>query len=296
MRLIPPPKVLITGANGIIGSELLRLMILSGFDVVGTYRRTVSPNLQKLADDNACKLISCDLSKHAPLPENIDIIIHTATQIKENGHATFEYINNNTLMAKTLVDYAVRSHVKLFILFSSLSVYGEIKAPVVDENTEKRNVSLYGISKILSERILFDASEILPSISFRLPGVIGHGAKGVWLAKIIEKAKKNDTIEICHPDFLFNNSVHVSDLAKFIMTLVVNEINGADVLTLACASPLPIKDIVTNIIKYFRSTSSVVTKFPDKAPFSVSCEKAISVYRYEPSPLQKILNDFLKEN
>ena len=53
----------------------------------------------------------------------------------------------------------------------------------------------YGLTKLMSERLL-DLRDILPSVSIRLPGIIGPGSQRNWLSNL-KKSSKPISILLC---------------------------------------------------------------------------------------------------
>ena len=96
-----------------------------------------------------------------------------------------------------------------------MSVYGKIKTNVISEQTSRNNQDSYGLSKFKMEQYLKKNSKKynLNYAIFRLPGVIGYKSNHNFLSEKIKKIRNNEQIKISNPNFLFNNVVHVKNLA-----------------------------------------------------------------------------------
>ena len=79
-----PASVLITGANGFIGSHLCDAFAGAGYKVYGLVR---SSSDLRLLDDSKLALIYGDLRQieEIPLPENLEVIVHAAALVSDNA-------------------------------------------------------------------------------------------------------------------------------------------------------------------------------------------------------------------
>ena len=143
--------ILVTGAKGMIGSQLVKGLLDQGYKVVGVDRvgedysedNFIFCNLD-LADEDKLKKIVSD--------NKVDRIIHLAALAHRNGNEDLSwerYKHINVDCAKNVFD-AAEDRPLLFI--STVDVYGfyDGKAPV-NGNTEPHPVSKYGQSKVLAE-------------------------------------------------------------------------------------------------------------------------------------------------
>ncbi|MDE5777609.1 MAG: NAD(P)-dependent oxidoreductase, partial [Lachnospiraceae bacterium] len=159
-------KVLITGVNGFVGSNIANYMVEKGYDVVGLYRRKVDRYNSKI------RYVQCDLSEPIQLKEHFDVVIHLASQV-ENAQV-YDYVVNTTMATANLISYCENVKVDFFILASSIAIYGETDIEV-DESSDRKNVEPYGMAKIFAEQLLMNSS-IPTKIILRLPRVLGVGA------------------------------------------------------------------------------------------------------------------------
>src|SRR5207253_1500272 len=102
----------------------------------------------------------------------------------------------------------------------------------VDENTLPSTPSVYGKSKAEGEKMLEAwATGGGCCASLRLPGVVGAGGRNNFLCDSLEGVLADRTIRARNPDALFNNVVHVDDLAQFVVALGAAMPAGAMPLT-----------------------------------------------------------------
>jgi UDP-glucose 4-epimerase len=179
--------VLVTGGAGYIGSHMVWQLLDQGEDVVVLDRLSTGfdwavPMEAKLVvgDIGNSQLVSRLIAKH-----NIEAIIHFAalTVVPDSFADPISYYENNTAKAMALIGAAVRGGVKNFIFSSTAAVYGTTGTEPVDENHPTLPVSPYGMSKLMTERVLADAcqaSQMTYTILryFNVAGADPHGRTG----------------------------------------------------------------------------------------------------------------------
>lgn len=116
-------KILVTGANGFLGREIVRQLITAGIQVRATDRQTASfsPNL----DYHHADIL--DSANFQPVVHGVDYVIHAAglAHLFSNNRAllaSFEVINE--IGTANVARSSAKSGVKHFVLISSVSVYG----------------------------------------------------------------------------------------------------------------------------------------------------------------------------
>lgn len=142
--------ILVTGSNGMIGSQLVKGLSESGYSVVGIDRFSDG----KCYDNYDFK--TCDLGDKEQLKQifentKIDRIIHLAAlaHTKNEKDLSWErYFHVNVECAKNIFEMAENRPV-LFI--STVDVFGFTKEGKVSPKTETHPVSLYGKSKKMAE-------------------------------------------------------------------------------------------------------------------------------------------------
>ncbi len=135
---------LITGATGLIGSTLIRCLLMLNANVkiyapvrnVGKLQEKFSEDELSRIDAFECNLTDFDYSRLS----RVDYIVHCAAPTSskffvEHPVETFTIICDGT---KALLEYARKKSVKGFVYLSSLEVYGEINddSQVVDEKVQ----------------------------------------------------------------------------------------------------------------------------------------------------------------
>lgn len=177
-------KVLVTGAAGFIGSHTAERLKQQGHDVIGidNFSPYYSLELKQLnADALNAKGISIinhdlrDTNLASVLPSDIDYIFHYAAQPGISSTSTFEdYLSNNIIATKNLVDYALEcKNLKLFVNIGTSSIYG-LEATFT-EDVAPKPASHYGVTKLAAEQMVLQKSreKLFKACSLRLYSVIG---------------------------------------------------------------------------------------------------------------------------
>jgi UDP-glucose 4-epimerase len=173
-------SILVTGGTGFIGNHLVESLLLRGANV-SILCRNSSTNTNSKA-----KIIRGDLTQVKTLEgicHNIDIVFHLGGHVHAAEQSEDEANNLNWQVTvkgtQFIVDQAVKSCVKRFLLFSSVKVMGEGGPDCLNEEVEPQPVTEYGKAKREAEMIVQAASRHgLQSTIFRLPMVYGPHCKG----------------------------------------------------------------------------------------------------------------------
>jgi len=189
-------KVLLTGGSGFLGhiianqlKELYNITLL---------HRTVDIEIEK-----CFPVIYSDLSKEL-IPQrfnnNWDIILHAAGKSGtslENLVEDDKFYNANVIGTKNLLSSLENRLPKLFVYFSSVSVYGVEEGEDVDENHPTNAIDAYGNSKLEAEHEVLKWSKRtgVNCIILRLPLLVGPKPPGN-LGKMIHAIKKRKYVSI----------------------------------------------------------------------------------------------------
>ena len=289
-------RVLVTGAGGFVGRNLLPVLVADGFHVVGVMREPSPPVPLPQGGPGSLALIEGDLTQGLDLTQSVDVVVHAASKLSVDASVSEEaHVLNNALATQRLIDDVISAGARQLIFLSSILVYGEIGVPVVDETTAIQNPEAYGRSKLLAEKALQDVSEKLPSVSLRLPGIIGVGAHRTWLVRCVEAMMRNEPVEVFDRNGAFNNAVHVKDLCRFIVTLIRAELSGSEIVTLGSEGVMSISAAMKRLLRGLGSCSEIVESKDGKTPFSISIEKAQKYFGYAPMNTETMLDHYARE-
>lgn len=111
-------NVLVTGAAGFAGSNIIKFLLDKGHGVTGVYRRRIPDAIQ------GCRYVQQDLSESIHLSGRFDAIVHTACAHPSAGN-TFQLLKRENIDSmERLLEYARRHHIRTLINLSTKSIYG----------------------------------------------------------------------------------------------------------------------------------------------------------------------------
>jgi nucleoside-diphosphate-sugar epimerase len=285
-------RLLISGAGGFVGGHLATTMAREGNDVVALVRRA-GPGC--LDGHEKVQIERTDLADEASLlPDGpFDALIHCAAAIPNAVADEAEFTRINVEGSRRLFSYAIDAHARVIVFCSSMAVYGDVSADVVDPHTPINAPSAYGRSKLQCEATLAELSYAhagLRALSIRLPGIVGPGSHHNFLSDTMERLAAGERIFVRNPDALFNNVVHIDDLARFVDTLLKALSPGHRVTTIAAADPLPVRDVV-GILQHAASGGGEVQFRREGHSFLVSSEHARGL-GYKPATVRDAVQRF----
>lgn len=183
-------KILVTGATGFVGKQLIPTCMQQGYDIAPVYR-------QETYESGAVVMDIAPDSNWIPYLEGIDAIIHCAGRAHVmNEHAVdpmAEYRKVNTEGTLNLARQAAQAGVKRFIFISSIKVNGESTAPGQPFTTEVKQPPQdpYAISKYEAEQGLRALAEhtAMEIVIIRPPLVYGPGVKANFASLVNIVAK-----------------------------------------------------------------------------------------------------------
>ncbi len=185
-------RILITGANGFLGTALVRKLTgFSNIEVVALVRNKDSlslteENVRIIEVPNYFKFTKW---KNALL--NVDVVIHIAGVIPGQGKENSMF-NINGELTELLVSKASHYGVKRFIFLSTFSVYGKDDyASKIELSTPVECTDSYPLSKLYGELAVRTVSEKsnMEWVIVRPPMIISENSKGAFytLAKVFAK-------------------------------------------------------------------------------------------------------------
>ena len=196
-------RVLVTGASGFIGANVMKHLRERGYDICGCGRRQVKQN-----DNN---YILCNLTKENPdFPA--DIIIHAAAVSPSPGVRFNDYFENNVLAVRNVLQYAKACGTKMLIYLAAVSSYGKVDG-VLREDSPHNDMDEYGLTKYMGEQLVRNSG--IPHYILVLPGVVGKGCRDNWIMNIARQICNNRDVTYFNGDGVFNNILDITDLCQF---------------------------------------------------------------------------------
>lgn len=230
-------SVLVTGGAGYIGSHAVLALKDAGWTVaviddLSNGSRQVVPDDVPFYEGN---IADRGLTTRIFNEQQIGAIMHFAGSIvvPESVERPLKYYANNTLASHALISSAVESGVKHILFSSTAATYGVPGHVPISEDDAKEPINPYGASKLMTERMLADASAAhrFNYGALRYFNVAGADPKGrtgqigkgsTHLVKVAAEAAvgKRDQIAIYGTDYptrdgtCIRDYIHVTDLAE----------------------------------------------------------------------------------
>ena len=228
--------VLVTGGAGYIGSHAVLALKDAGWPVaviddLSNGSRQVVPDNVPFYEGNVADR---SLVERIFEEKRIEAIMHFAGSIvvPESVEQPLKYYANNTLASHALISAAVAAGVKHILFSSTAATYGAPERVPIGEDDPKAPINPYGASKLMTERMLEDASAAHPFNYgalryFNVAGADPEGRTGqlgkgsTHLIKVACEAAvgKRDRIAVYGTDYptadgtCIRDYIHVSDLA-----------------------------------------------------------------------------------
>lgn len=258
-------NVLVTGADGFIGSHLCELLVAKGYKVraLTVYNSFNSWGwLDSSESSESMDIISGDIRDPffcQGICKDIDIIFNLAAliAIPYSYEAPSSYINTNVTGTLNLLESARNANIKQFIQISTSEVYGTAKYVPIDEAHPLQPQSPYSASKIASDSIAMSYYN-----SFNLPVTIARpfntygprqSARAVIPTIITQIASGVQEIKLgdVSPTRDFN---YVIDTCEALISLIMNEESIGKTINIGSNTENSVLETV-NLIKEIMNSS-----------------------------------------
>jgi len=214
-------KVLVTGSNGFIGSNLCKRLLDEGYEVNALVRK--SSNLSFL-EGLAVKLVYGDVTQPETLPEameGVENVFHAAGLAADWGpYELFEKVNFQG--TKNVAEAASKAGVKRLIYISTVAFYGFGKQNGTEKQLPAKNLIPYAQTKLMAEQWLWEfQKDTSMEITAVQPGNVYGLNDHTFISKYIDALLTGKFAEINHGKSK-TCPVFVDNLADIIL-LVANQ-------------------------------------------------------------------------
>lgn len=226
-------KILITGADGFLGTNLIFHLEQLGHDVVGTSRKAIT------ADSTATKFVLFDLANTdqdlAYILLGVDVVVHLAWG-STPGVSNKDPLNDlmiNTAGTVRLFDACARTGVARIIFASSGGqVYGDLDSDLIPESAPTNPKSAYGVGKLSCEKYLalFSSLYGVSGISLRVANLFGPGQVlkdgfGV-IPTFLTRLKNGEVINLFGDGNYVRDFVYIDDAVDAFVKTIMTDVEG----------------------------------------------------------------------
>lgn len=243
-------KILITGANGLLGGQAVSLLAKT-HEVHALVHNPPSSPVEGV------RYYVIDLANPLPvdiLPASLDALIHLAqsSRFREFPEQAKDVFNVNVSSTAQLLDYARNSGVKKFVFASSGGVYGA-GDEAFKENAvipQHGQLGYYLGSKLCGEILAENYSRFMDVTILRFFFMYGRQQRNTMLIpRLIENIRNGAPISLQGSDGIRINPIHVSDGALALQSVL--QLTGSHILNIAGAEVLSLKQIAETIGRKF---------------------------------------------
>ncbi|WP_369962066.1 NAD-dependent epimerase/dehydratase family protein [Leifsonia sp. EB34] len=235
-------RVLVTGAAGFIGSNLVRTLLARGDDVIGVdsltsyYDPAVKRANVDAFDSPRFRFVEADLADidtETLLSYDVDAIAHLAGQPGVRGSWGDQfgaYTHANITATQRLLEALKGAPGVRLVYASSSSVYGQAESYPTTEETLPAPHSPYGVTKLAGEHLvhLYRANYGLDTVALRFFTVYGPGQRpDMAFTRFLRAVSAGEPIRV------FGDGEQIRDFT------FVGDIVAAMIAAMGVAAPLP---------------------------------------------------------
>jgi UDP-glucose 4-epimerase len=240
-------KVLITGANGFIGANLVKYLLKKDeFEIVSITR------------DQGFDLSTPNWTERIG-NQKIDIVIHLAQSMhyRDFPGGAKDMFAVNVASTLDLLDWSYRNSIKRFIFSSTGNVYKPAQN-VVDEDSICQPSSMYAATKMNAENLILQYQKYFDVVITRLFGVYGPSQKGMIIPTMIDRVMKNEKITLAKNKGIYLTPLYISDCIEYFYKFITGDYEKNDkIFNLAGNEILNLREIVDIISKALEKTPNV---------------------------------------
>ncbi len=232
-------KVLITGANGLLGRELCQTLSAS-HDITALVHSAVVEQIPGVNYQIADLSERLDFSM---LPTSIDVVFHLAqsSKFRDFPGGIWDTFNVNTRSTLDLLEYCRIAGGKQFFLASTGGVYGEQTGPISEAGLliPPSEIGFYFASKLSSEMFCSTYRQVFDVTVLRFFFMYGPRQRSdMFLPRLVLRVINGDPISMGPNGGISLNPILVDDVSRVLANLMgrklpeVLNIGGPDIVSI----------------------------------------------------------------
>ena len=259
--ILEKKKVLVTGADGFIGSHLTELLIRSGVDVTALVQYNSFNNwgwLDTLDKDlvSSVKVVACDVREYDGVKKIVkgqEVIFHLAAliAIPYSYHSPMAYIRTNVEGTANILEAAREYGIEKLIHTSTSETYGTAIYTPIDETHPLQGQSPYAASKIAADKLAesYFRSYNLPVVTARPFNTYGprQSARAIITTIIVQALSRVKELNLGNlsptRDFTY-----VMDTVRGLVMIAQCENIEGETINLGSGSEITVGDLASKIL------------------------------------------------
>jgi UDP-glucose 4-epimerase len=247
------PSLLIVGINGFIGNHLSRLLKYQ-YEITGV-ASTPHPVIQTILADKYNWNPSICFEK-----EKFDFCINAGGSSSVGwsfDHQEEDYLLNVVNTEKLVAAITQFNPTCKLVQLSSAAVYGNPEHLPLDENHPLKPISPYGRHKMQSEQLISYSS--VNSVSLRIFSAYGPGLQKQLFWDILQKAQKNNSIDLFGTGMETRDFIYIDDLVQAISIVMKKSTFDGSAINVASGISIPISVAASSLINSYNP--SIMLRF-----------------------------------
>jgi nucleoside-diphosphate-sugar epimerase len=229
-------RILVTGANGFIGSHFVRKLAAEGNTVYAVTRNPVHYSSPLIRNVNADLTEKNFTTKFDFTADAVVLLAQSRRMRDPDGQADVMDVNANS--SRDVLEWAKRAGVKKVVLASTGSVYKQT-GNALKEDDAVVETGVYPLSKLMAEQIANAYSTDFNVIILRLFTPYGPGQTGMLVSRIIENVRRGEVIQLAEGKGIVLSPLYIDDCCEMIQRLLeknlpagVYNLGGGEVISL----------------------------------------------------------------
>lgn len=268
-------KILVTGANGLLGSEIIKLLRENKYDVIGVARSEIlSSGVEIITYEDIKKLDTNDV---------VYKVIHCAFPRSSD----FKKLALGIDFTTKLISDLKRLNPSCVINISSQSVYNQNDTNIPDELSEVNPSNIYGLSKYFSENLFNSAFENTETVvsNIRLASLMGIDFNIRMPNKFVGKALNEEEITISKGTQKISY-LDVRDASMALMKMLLSDCsNWKNVYNLGNESYFSLSDLIQEVKSHMKNPENIkVNIIEEESNFSnlIDSKEFMEEFKWQP--------------